>query len=854
KLKTLLSGLDWPHGSALGPDGKVYVATQVDIFRFNPLAAVPAQTVETVVRGLPGLNYSMPDGRPIQKSTHPLKSFVFDQNGAIYVNVGGPSDACLNTLASDGSCFAGESGRAAGAVWKISPQAGKVFKTLGPNDPSPQTKVFARGLRNSIALVAHSTYPASGAALLQGENSRDFKDPSQPNEELNALVEGKHYGWPYCFNNESMSPEFADYLAKDEFYRGLCVNQAKIPYEKPYTLLPPHSAPLDLKYYDSARFPELKGTLLVSWHGYLPAGSRVAFAAVDAKGFPVKNTQALSYNQNCDSRRMIETTESKSIEGVQFEELVTGWHGVGGVRPQGAPVGMTVADDGAIWVLEDKNASILRIDSTDSPPPAQVACDSRTEDEIEELVGMIQADPMKVGLLTNVRRNLVEKHCLGCHSDFGLTSAMSERQRDISVARYMLKQDSWIFPGNMKESRVYKRTNALGYDRPMPSNATELLATSTDHRKVVGELALLIHTMVPGERYVISLSTAPSLKIRNAAKTVCGSIPDGEPVTVLDREPSEMPGFVRIYTPPKKYLNGDCSSDSRFYVGADYVKPQSSRTPSAVSEDLFVSKPFTERGAFTFGIEGPAVDSAGRLYVVNYRKQGTIGVVDPNGHATEFLKLPDGSVANSLQISKAGQMYVADYKSHTIFKVELATKKLSTLVTKIGMSQPNDLVLAVNGTLYASDPNWKKGTGRLWRISSSGEAKVVVDGDIGTVNGLALSPDEKTLYVGDSKAKKIWAYEIKGEGLGSRRLVIEFRDHEIDGIKTDDRGDLFVARIGKGTIAKVAPSGTVLREIKLNGAHPTNLTFGGVDGRTVFVTQRDGGFVESFRVDVSGRR
>ncbi|MEK7358414.1 MAG: SMP-30/gluconolactonase/LRE family protein, partial [Bdellovibrionota bacterium] len=777
KLKVLLSKLDWPHGSAAGPDGKIYVATQEQIFRFNPLAPNPVVTVETVVRGLPGLNFAMPDGRQVQKNTHPLKSFVFDKTGAIYVNIGGPSDACLSQLAGDGSCFPGESGRAAGAIWKISPQAGNVFKALGPSDPNPPTKVFARGLRNSIALVAHSSYPAPGAALLQGENARDFKDPSQPNEELNAIIEGKHYGWPYCFNNESVSPEYSGYLASNEMYRGLCISKAKISYEKPYSLLPPHSAPLDLKYYTSKRLPELQGTVLVTWHGYQVSGSRIAFAKVDANGYPIKNTQALAYNQNCSSRRMIETAESKTIEGVQFDELVTGWYGVGGVRPQGAPVGMTIADDGSIWVLEDKNASIIRIDATnEATPPEPVACDSRSEEEIKELVGMIDKDSAKRGLLTDIRRGLVEKHCLGCHSDFGLMPTQSESDRDFAVAKYMLKQDSWFFPGNTTESRIYERTHAIGYNRPMPGNASELLATSEDYRKVVAQLGALIRTIVPGQLSAVSLATAPSLKIRNEAKTVCGSIPDGDPVIVVDKNPAEMPGFVRIFQPPKKFFNGDCPAGGKYYVGAAYVKAQavSARTPSSVVEDLFVSRPYTGRKQFTPGIEGPAVDGEGRLYVVNYLKQGTIGVVDPNGKASEFLKLPRGSIANSIQISRAGEMFVADYKGHQIFKIDLRSKKLSAYVANVGMSQPNDLVLASTGVLYASDPDWEKGTGRIWRIAPGGEAKVILQGEVGTVNGLDLSPDEKTLYVGDSKSKKIWAFEIKGEGLAARRLVTEF--------------------------------------------------------------------------------
>ena len=80
-----------------------------------------------------------------------------------------------------------------------------------------------------------------------------------------------------------------------------------------------------------------------------------------------------------------------------------------------------------------------------------------------------------------------------------------------------------------------------------------------------------------------------------------------------------------------------------------------------------------------------------------------------------------------------------------------------------------------------------------------------------------------------------------------------FDDFDIDGLRTDTGGDLFVARILKGTIAVLSPQGKLKREIMLNAKEPTNLAFGGNDGKTVFVTQRKGGFIESFRTDRPGR-
>jgi sugar lactone lactonase YvrE len=72
-------------------------------------------------------------------------------------------------------------------------------------------------------------------------------------------------------------------------------------------------------------------------------------------------------------------------------------------------------------------------------------------------------------------------------------------------------------------------------------------------------------------------------------------------------------------------------------------------------------------------------------------------------------------------------------------------------------------------------------------------------------------------------------------------------------VRTDVAGRLLVARIQRGSIVVIMPNGSVIREIPLRGKEPSNLAFGGPDGRTVFVTQRQGGYIESFMTDEEGR-
>jgi signal peptidase len=279
---------------------------------------------------------------------------------------------------------------------------------------------------------------------------------------------------------------------------------------------------------------------------------------------------------------------------------------------------------------------------------------------------------------------------------------------------------------------------------------------------------------------------------------------------------------------------------------------------NAAAEPLFESRQLTPAGEYTFGIEGPAVDAAGNLYVVNHLRQGTIGKVAAGAARSElFAALPQGSIGVSIRFGRE-RMYVADYKGHNIFVFEPGTTTPRVHFHSDRFNQPNDMALARDGTIYASDPHWRRRDGQVWRIApgADGAARgdvMASDRKLTTTNGIDLSPDEKTLYVAESETREIWAYRIDGGRLAAPRLVKRFADFSLDGIRTDIDGRIYAARILKGTIALLAPDGRELREIALAAKEPTNLAFGGPDGKTVYVTQRQGGFLETFRVDRPGR-
>lgn len=332
-ITPVLTGLYMPHAMSYGPDGKVYVNEQGRIFRFDPLAADPQATIETVIADAPDMR--------IRYNFHPLSTFIFDSNKDILLSVGAPSDQCQKKDGTpDGTTFCAQAEgdyKAAGI---------RRYKYLGGGKWSADFAMMAQGLRNSVAMARHKS-----GTLLEADNGMDFPPADTPFEKLNVLHQGAHYGWPYCYDMTGTNPVWAPLRVMD------CASAA---YTKPVRLLPPHSAPLGMLYYEGAMFPELRGKLLISLHGYRVAGARLVAFTVDRRGIPL-----LTPNAHYDAYAGPEGDQTVSLPypGPASEPLLLtpGWNNVKGSHPMGAPLGLAVADDGAIWVAEDRNATILRI-------------------------------------------------------------------------------------------------------------------------------------------------------------------------------------------------------------------------------------------------------------------------------------------------------------------------------------------------------------------------------------------------------------------------------------------------------------------------------------------------------------
>ncbi len=255
------------------------------------------------------------------------------------------------------------------------------------------------------------------------------------------------------------------------------------------------------------------------------------------------------------------------------------------------------------------------------------------------------------------------------------------------------------------------------------------------------------------------------------------------------------------------------------------------------------SKDFTEPGSFTQGIEGPAVDANGNIYAVNFKEEGTIGKVTPNGEGAIFVSLPDGSIGNGIRFGKNNTMFVADYTNHAILKIAMTSKDVSIFAKDSTANQPNDIAIAPNGIIYASDPNWNNNTGNLWKITEE-KGFELVESAMGTTNGICVSPNGKKLYVNESIQRKVWVYDLLANGdITNKQEFFSFPDFGMDGMRCDAKGNVYITRYGKGTVVVLSPNGDVLNEIELIGKKPSNITFSNTYD-ICYITMADRGCIE----------
>lgn len=232
--------------------------------------------------------------------------------------------------------------------------------------------------------------------------------------------------------------------------------------------------------------------------------------------------------------------------------------------------------------------------------------------------------------------------------------------------------------------------------------------------------------------------------------------------------------------------------------------------------------------------------------------EGVSLFLKPSGYtgSTPFEGREPGS--NGLTYDASGRLVLCEHGDHRVARLEANGKKTTLVDSYEGkrLNSPNDLAFKSNGDLYFTDPPF--GLPKLfddprrelkfcgvYRLSKDGRVTLLTK-DIVAPNGIAFSPDEKTLYVTDvNSSKPLWmAYDVKNDGLISNGRVFfdatEFAKTKRgapDGLKVDKQGNLFAS--GPGGIYVFAPDGTHLGTIE-TGVPTANCAWGN-DGSTLYI-------------------
>lgn len=287
--------------------------------------------------------------------------------------------------------------------------------------------------------------------------------------------------------------------------------------------------------------------------------------------------------------------------------------------------------------------------------------------------------------------------------------------------------------------------------------------------------------------------------------------------------------------------------------------------------------------AFVAFTEGPAVDADGNVFfsdIVNNR------IMKRAADGTLSVWRADSGRANGNMFDAQGRLVTCegaefgDGGRRRITRTDMRTGVVEVLTDRYDgkrYNSPNDLVIDKRGRIYFTDPRYKEDRSDLemeveavYRLDTDGRVmRILEQPTVQKPNGIALSPDNQTLYVVDSSPtpggnRRIWAFDLSPEGVPSdRRLVFDFAPGRgADGMRTDAQGNLWIAagisraRHANATaqvppgVYVVTPKGEMLGRIPVPEDAITNLAFGGPDLKTLYIVS--GKSLFSIRVNVAG--
>jgi gluconolactonase len=256
-------------------------------------------------------------------------------------------------------------------------------------------------------------------------------------------------------------------------------------------------------------------------------------------------------------------------------------------------------------------------------------------------------------------------------------------------------------------------------------------------------------------------------------------------------------------------------------------------------------------------LEGPSWDRDGNLYCVDIPR-GRIYRLSADAKV-ELLVEYDGWPCG-LKIHKDGRIFITDNK-HGLMILDPVSRSVSPYVTRYKMERfkgVNDLFFASNGDLYFTDQGstgLHDPTGGLYRVTPDGAVTCLLD-NIPSPNGLVMSLDETVIYLAVTRGNCIWRVPLLRSGMPSKvGIFVQMTGGwGPDGLALDAKGRLVVTHVGLGSVWIFDPSGEPIYRIKsCAGTHVTNVAYGGVDGKTLYITESHSSSILTAKLDVPGK-
>jgi gluconolactonase len=272
--------------------------------------------------------------------------------------------------------------------------------------------------------------------------------------------------------------------------------------------------------------------------------------------------------------------------------------------------------------------------------------------------------------------------------------------------------------------------------------------------------------------------------------------------------------------------------------------------------------------------EGPVAMPDGSVILVEIERKtltrvsvdGEVSVIadcggGPNGAALG----PDGKMyicnnggfewSQSGPFKRPGEELAKDYVGGSIQSVDLATGSVETIYTECdgeSLKGPNDIVFDRQGGFYFTDLGKRRGRqidrGSLFYAKIDGSSIAELIHPFDTPNGVGLSADEKKLYVAETNAARLWAFDIESPGVIKKdgpslfwpgHLLHKFNGYErLDSLAVDSEGNVVVATLGTGCVTAISPTGQIRARVAVPefDLMVTNVCFGGPDLRTAYIT------------------